>query len=236
MIGGCGDVGRLILPALAERHRVRVFDLAEPTPAMAEDFCQGSVTDPDAVAAAMHGQDAVVFLAMGPKADWGTPRWAAANFDVSVTGLHLTLNAAGAAGVKRFVHTSSASVFTDYKLQDHTRDPAPDADDTYGLSKRLGEQVCAAASRQFDMSVTSLRLVGPMSDDDWQTDISEHRDVVTAGSDVARAYLAALDLHHSGFRALIISGDTDRAVIDWSGSRTALGWSPQARRDGSGTS
>src|SRR5690606_32613651 len=111
--------------------------------------------------------------------------------------------AAAEAGIRQVVHSSSASVFADYRAQDHSQDPRPDAHGSYGLSKRLGEEVCAAASRRHGMSITALRLVGPLTDEAWHGDESAHRDVVTAGSDVAAAYLAALERPEPGFRALV---------------------------------
>lgn len=231
VIGGSGAVGRLIVPRLAERHVLRLFDLVRPPGPVYGEHIEGSVTDPGALRRAMTGQEALVYLAMGRQDGWGTSlEWAASQFDVNVTGYHLSLCAAAEAGVTQVVHTSTASVFADYKAQDHTATPQPDADGSYGLSKRLGEQVGTAAARRHGLSITSLRLVGPLPDEEWMIDDGPHRDVVTAGSDVAAAYLAALDHPRPGFHPYVISGDVDKRVIDWSDAEAALGWRPQARR------
>ncbi|WP_051426297.1 NAD-dependent epimerase/dehydratase family protein [Jiangella gansuensis] len=231
VIGGSGDVGRLVVPALAERHELLLFDIVPPPEPVLGEYVPGSVTDPDALRAAVRQRDAIVYLAMGSKQGWGTTAaWAASNFDVNVTGVHLTLWAAAEAGITQIVHTSSASVFADYTALDHAAGPEPDADDTYGLSKRLGEQVCAAAARRNGMSITALRLVGPMPDDEWQADDTPLRDVVTAGSDVASAYLAALEHPRPGFHTYLVTGDADGRTLDWSATEADLGWRPRARR------
>lgn len=225
--GGSGDVGALVLPALAAAHRVRVLDLRPPS--LDVDYVLGSVTDPAALDEAARDQDALVYLAMGRKSGWRDgPEWARSHFEVSVTGLYLTVEACAAAGVRHVVYGSSMSVFADYQSRDYTADPEPDAADAYGLSKRLGEQVCAAAVATHGLSATALRLVGPMSDAEWHE--QGVHPVMTAGSDVAAAFLAALDRPLPGFTAYTITGDHDGRVLDWSAAQRDLGWRPRARR------
>jgi nucleoside-diphosphate-sugar epimerase len=186
--GGSGAVGALVLPDLARHHDLRVLDLAPPT--LPVDHVGGSVTDQDAVRRAAAGQDALVYLAMGRKSGWRDgPDWTASHFTVSVTGLFLTLEACAEAGIGQVVYAGSMSVYDDYRGHDYAAEPEPDATDAYGLSKRLGEQVCAAAARRHGLSAVSLRLVGPMTDEEWQ---ASDDPLVTAGSDVAAAFLAAL--------------------------------------------
>ncbi|MFC6898774.1 NAD-dependent epimerase/dehydratase family protein [Nonomuraea dietziae] len=168
--GGSGAVGRLVVPVLATRHTVRVMDLSPPRdePFHGSEFFHGSVTDPGAVERAAEGQDAVVYLAMGRKTGWREgPEWVASHFAANVTGTYVTLQGCAAAGVRRAVYAGSMSVFTDYTARDYTSSPEPDATDAYGLTKRLGEQVCEAAAVEHGLAVTVLRLVGPMPDEEW---------------------------------------------------------------------
>lgn len=65
--GGHGAIGRFVVEELRDRgHGVTVFDL-EDDPELRDEFgykhVEGDLTDPDAVAAALHGEDAVVNLA-----------------------------------------------------------------------------------------------------------------------------------------------------------------------------
>ena len=173
--------------------------------------------------------EALVFMAMGPMEDWGSTQWARQHFDVSVTGAYLSMQAAGHAGVKRIVHTSSGSVFTDWEHR-HP-DAQPDATDPYGLSKSCGEVVARAAADQFAIPVVALRLFLPKPDDEYRNMTGTEAGIATAGSDVARAYLAALEANLTpGFHATHISGNSTGTVPS-DHARALLGWEPLVRQD-----
>lgn len=226
VVGGAGDVGALILPLLADRHAVRVADLRAVD---GYEWVAANVSDPESLAKACADTDVLVYLAMGTKADWGSASWARSQFAINVDGLYSTLRAAGEAGVRRFVHASTASIFADYFAP--VLPPIGDAVDAYGLSKAAAELICAAAVREHDMSGVSLRLVGPLSDEDWQVyDEPGTTSVMTAGSDVARAFLAAVDASTTGYRTCMISGDHDGTHLDITEADALLGWRPLARR------
>lgn len=228
VVGGAGEVGALVLPLLSRHHDVRVADLS-PAAGWSGDYLRADVSDPASLRAACDGADAVVFLAMGPKRDWGSAEWARRQFAVNVEGLYSTLRAAAEVGVRRFVHASTASIFEDYRAR--ALPPRGDAVDAYGLSKTAAELVCAAATREHDMAGISLRLIGPVSDEAWQAyDDPQSRDVMTAGSDVARAFLAALEAPVSGYRTCMISGDHTGEHIELTEASELLGWHPLARR------
>jgi len=232
VVGGAGYVADLFVPLLAERHDVRILD---PRPRRdGRDQVVGDATDPQALARALPGVDAVVHCAMG--ADNPTLAAAAQAFDVNVTSVHLTLATAHRFGVRHAVHISSLSVFDDVTGRRVREDDEPDAVDPYGLTKRLGEQVCQAAVRRFGLSVTVLRLAWPTPDDVWPawgrsdpprlwytpdgTPIQG-----TAGSDVARAVLAALE-HRNGFDVFHICGDRSAGLWSTAKARAVLGWAP----------
>ncbi|MHC9044519.1 NAD-dependent epimerase/dehydratase family protein [Microbacterium saperdae] len=229
VVGGAGDVGALVLPLLSRYHTVRVADLRPPS-GWRGDYVRADVADPAALRAACEGSDALVFLAMGTKRDWGTAGWARNQFAVNVEGLYSTLRAAAEVGVRRFVHASTASIFADYRAP--LLPATGDAVDAYGLSKTAAELVCAAATREHDLTGISLRLVGPLADEAWQEYDDPHsRDVMTAGSDVARAFLAALDAPTTGYRTCMISGDHTGEHIDLTDAAELLDWRPLARRE-----
>lgn len=239
VVGGAGRVGAMVGPALRTQHEVRVADLgrgrgprehghrgADP------EVTPVDVTDIASVRAAVAGQDAVVYLAMGQQAPWGAAGgWAESHFDVNVKGLYLTLRAAAEGGVRTAIYASSLSIYEDYLDRGRNLESIePDAVDGYGLSKRLGEQVCAAAAREHGMSVVALRLCGPMPDDQWRAFDGRCPDVMTAGSDVGAAFLAALQHQRSGFDAFVITGDGDERFISQTHTRTVLGWRPRMTR------
>src|SRR5258706_7408059 len=164
VVGGSGYVAGLVLPVLSQAHAIRVLDL-RPAPADVEHVT-GSATEYVSLRSAVEGMDAVVHCAMG-SLEWSTPEGAADAFDVNVTSVHLTLLAARDAGVRHAIHISSLSVYRDLTGRRLDETPPPDATDLYGLTKRLGEQVCLAAAAEFGLSVNVLRLVWPTPDEIW---------------------------------------------------------------------
>jgi nucleoside-diphosphate-sugar epimerase len=233
-IGGAGYVGRLVLPHLLASHHVRVLDRR---PVDGLDHVVGDATDPAVLAGALAGVDALVHAAMGSPAAWGTAAGAAEAFDVNVKSVHLALRAAHEAGVPHAVHVSSMSVYRDLTGRPLDESVPPDATDLYGLTKRLGEEVCRAAVAEWGLTVTALRLAWPTPDELWPDWLPPHVPdqpedprrtpdgglvAATAASDVASALLAALE-YRDGFSPFTISAaglwSTERA-------RTLLGWSP----------
>jgi nucleoside-diphosphate-sugar epimerase len=229
VIGGSGYVGGLLLPELARHHEIRVLDPRPP--AGGYEHVAGDATDPAVLRTAVDGVDALVHGAMGRQ---GNER---AAFDVNVTSVHLALSAAHAAGVRHAVHLSSLSVYADVVGRHLPDESVPtDATDLYGLTKRLGEQVCEAAAHRFGLSVNVLRLAFPTPDARWPA-WARHQPPervttpdgvpvdATAASDLGRAVLAALD-HRNGFHIFTISGD--RSARRWSTAKaqTVLGWEP----------
>ncbi|MFN3254124.1 MAG: NAD-dependent epimerase/dehydratase family protein [Ilumatobacter sp.] len=106
--GGSSLIGSGLTAALAERgDDVRTFQRTPPTSVHDRvEHVAGDVTDPDALAAAVDGCDAVVHLAakvgiVGTRAEFHA---------INVAGTANVIAAAVGAGVSRFVHVSSPSV------------------------------------------------------------------------------------------------------------------------------
>lgn len=236
VVGGSGKVGRLVLPALAARHRLRVLDLVAPETSAAVEYRHGSVCDFDALRDAVEGMDALLYMAMGRllpvKDDERKNAQAHADaYDVSVKGLHLALYAAHAAGVPHAVYTSSLSVYHQSGAGRYLSDEdlTPDARHFYGFTKRLGEEVCRNAARQWGLSVNALRLCFPVSDDEWRERARLGEPTIrTAASDVARVLLGALEFQ-AGFQAFTISGDYEQKLMSLAKAKRLLGWEPLAR-------
>jgi 3beta-hydroxy-delta5-steroid dehydrogenase/steroid delta-isomerase len=114
--GGSGFVGANLVTTLLDRgYQVRSFDRA-PSPLAAQpklQILQGDICDPGMVAAAAHGIDTVFHTAALIELLGGasvTEEYRRRSFDVNVGGTENLVRAAQAAGVRRFVYTSSNSV------------------------------------------------------------------------------------------------------------------------------
>lgn len=234
IIGGSGKVGSLVLPHLAERHEVCVFD--RNPPALDVPYLEGDVTDFAALSAALAGRDALLFMAMGTAEHWEDPEVAGWHFDVSPKGLYLALQATRDNGVGHVVYTSSMSVYEPPEQRPEGRYPVEtvptDATDFYGLAKRFGEEVCIAAAQDGAMSIVALRLCHPTADAEWPppgAGVEVGATIATSASDTARALLAALDYRGHGFEAFAISGDAAGRFTTMDKARDLLGWEPTGR-------
>jgi nucleoside-diphosphate-sugar epimerase len=236
VVGGAGYVASLVMPVLRQQHAVRVLD-TRPPPTDAEHV-RGSATNYRDLTRAVEGMDAVIHCAMGSH-DWSTPGGVADAFDVNVKSVHLTLMAARDAGVPHAVYVSSMSVYRDLTQRRLDETVPADATDLYGLTKRLGEQVCLAAASEWGLSINVLRLVWPTPDEiwpawgPWQTPGPLYATdgtliQATRASDLGRAILAALD-HRDGFQIFTISGDESARLWSTAKARQVLGWAPTAQ-------
>jgi nucleoside-diphosphate-sugar epimerase len=230
VIGGSGHVGTLVLPALAQQHTLRVFDLKPPALASL-DYVQGDITDFDALAQATRDQEALLYMAMG--AQRGSHlHLVNTNFDVNVKGVYFALLAAHQAGIPHAVYTSSMSVY-DGRLETRyffDEDMPTDCRHHYGLTKRLGEDICRNACHEWGMTINALRLCLPIADEQWRTETRLGiPTIATAASDVSRALLAALDFRGYGFQAFMISGDYEQKIMNMTRARKLLQWEPLAR-------
>jgi nucleoside-diphosphate-sugar epimerase len=229
VVGGSGYIGGMVLPILAQQHRLRVFDLRPPADAGWE-YVAGSTSDLDALARAAEGVDALLYMAMGEKI-YDTPSGIITNLDANIKGVYLALYAAQQAGASHAVYTSSMSIYGGELTQRYFPDEeiTPDSSALYGFTKRMGEEVCRNATRAWGMSVNALRLCFPTPDDEWLANTRLGTPTLaTSASDVARVLLAALD-YRAGFQPFTISGDYEQRIMDMSKARRLLGWAPLAR-------
>ncbi len=235
VLGGCGLVGSLVVPVLVRTHEVRVLDLVAPrNPVPGVEYHTGDLHDVDLVTTLASEVDSVVFMAMGPNADWGSPQNVRQHFEVATSGLYLALTAAARAGVRHVIYTSSMSVYPyEEATGDLVRFPdesvPPSATDFYGLAKRLGEEVCRAATERVPgMDVLCLRLCFPVADDEWpKNENPRQRAISTSARDVAAAIEGALSRRGHGFDVYAISGDATGRAMSIEKARRELGWTPR---------
>lgn len=156
--GGCGLTGRALVSLLRSQDRdVRVLDLiAHPdVPTIVGDIC-----DPSVAAKACDGVD-VVFHTVAIVTQH--PRKTPLIRRVNVAGTQVMLDAAQAAGVRRFVFTSSIDVVfdgSDISAGDESLPYAERFLDAYGRSKADAERLVLAANGQAGMATTALRAAG----------------------------------------------------------------------------
>ena len=120
-------------------------------------FIRSSVARSEACRRAMQGVDCVFHLA----ALWllhchDYPRSA---FEVNIGGTFNVLEACVAAGVKRLVYSSSASVYGDAVVTPMTEDHPFNNRTFYGATKIAGEQMCRAFHHRYGLSYVGLRYM-----------------------------------------------------------------------------
>jgi len=233
VVGGSGYVGGLVLPLLAERFALRVFDRNPPADP-AWEYVQGDITEPGAMIPAAEGMDALLYMAMGTNRGLPGIHDPAPAYDINVKGVHLALDAAARAGVKRVVYTSSLSVYDGHLditsgATDREEIP-PEPGTVYGFTKYLGEEVCRFFHRAHHLPVIVLRLCYPVSRERWHAHYDPGRvNPQTSAPDLARALIAALELEHTNYEVIHITGDFTGRAYHHEKARRLLGWEPLER-------
>ena len=159
--GAGGLVGRTLAPMLAEGHDVVLLDVSDPGTGFP---CRvGDLRDEAFVVEACQGMDAVVHTAALHGKAWADVG-DDVGFHVNVVGTYHVLEAARQARVRRVVFTSSVwanghpPTAAPYLPIDEETPRGPV--EVYGLTKRLGEQMCVYASSQYGLSTICLRPGG----------------------------------------------------------------------------
>lgn len=162
--GGSGRLGRYVLRVLAGRAAVTVVDTAAPPPETGAAHLAADVLDPQALAAAFAGHDAVIHLAAIPNPFFEQTERI---MRVNAHGTWCALAAAAEAKVRRFVLASSDSATgLVFKTVDRPPDYLPIDEDhplrpteAYGLSKQIAETIAASFARSAGLEVAILRPV-----------------------------------------------------------------------------
>jgi 3beta-hydroxy-delta5-steroid dehydrogenase/steroid delta-isomerase len=167
--GGSGFVGANLVTELLDRgHEVRSFDrVPSPLPEHPRlQTIEGDICDPSTVAAAVVGIDTVFHTAAVIDLMGGasvTEEYRQRSFAVNVTGTHNLVQAAQAAGVKRFVYTASNSVVMGGKRisgGDETLPYTERFNDLYTETKVVAERFVLSQNAVGDMLTCSIRPSG----------------------------------------------------------------------------
>lgn len=244
LVGGAGGVGTMTTPYLAKHHTLRVLDLRPPAHPDVE-YVEGSIADPDALERALDGCDTFIDLVM-QRSPTGITSFDRSvpmiinQYTVNVLGVHLLLDRAHALGIRRGVYTSTMSVHDRERSWYSQEELVPlDSPHLYGLTKGLGELICAHFARYYDMNLIALRITGPRARADYIAERESPKPVVngrlfvTDEEDLARAYLAALEavqVGHGRFDAVFIAGDEAEENHNLSKARRLLNWAPISQK------
>lgn len=221
--GSSGHLGEALVRSLkATEHEVVGIDIA-PSPFT---DAVGSIADRQFVNRSMQGVDAVLHTATLHKPHVATHT--RQDFvDTNITGALNLLEEAVLAGARRFVFTSTTSVFGDALRPPVgqpaawiTEDVAPQPKNIYGVTKTAAEDLCRLFHRNHGLSCVVLRTSRFFPEEDDQKEV---RDRYSHGNvnaneflyrrvdieDVVSAHLLALDKAEAiGFDKYIISATT----------------------------
>ena len=178
VIGGAGFIGSFVVSELlkAEVAKVVIFDnfargkKTNVEESLKDPRCElyphgGDVRETDILNEAMKGMDGVIHLA----AMWllhykDFPRTA---FQVNIEGTFNVLEACANNNIKRFVYSSSASVYGDASEVPMTESHPFNNKNFYGATKIAGEAMCRAYFDRYGLSYVGLRYMnvyGPHQD------------------------------------------------------------------------
>ena len=178
VIGGAGFIGSFVVSELLKTNvgKVVIYDnfargkASNISNSMADPRCEiypngGDVRDVDTLSDAMQGCDGVIHLA----AMWllhckDFPRTA---FHVNIEGTFNVLEACVKNNIKRFVYSSSASVYGDASEVPMTELHPFNNKNFYGATKIAGEAMCRAYHDRYGLSYVGLRYMnvyGPHQD------------------------------------------------------------------------
>ena len=197
--GGAGRLGRWVVEELQDDYEIVVADIAAGPAAGGDSgprYLQVDLTDPEAVASAAAGVDAVVHLAAIPSPLNHPAEHVFANNMLSTFNV---VEAAMRAGAEKVIYSGSGSALgfafrfremvPAYMPMDEEHPLLPQ--DAYGLSKWLGEEILAAATRRTGIRTISLRPTSVLQPDDYAERVPAALD--RAGGHGIFAYVDARD-------------------------------------------
>jgi nucleoside-diphosphate-sugar epimerase len=173
--GAGGFIGHHLVTFLKSRgHIVRGIDVKRPEFAAsdADDFLVGDLRELDQALAATTGADEVYALA----ADMGGMGYISSHHaqilhDNALINLN-TIEAARLNGVGRYLYTSSACVYPEYRQQDADVTPLKEGDaypaqpqDAYGWEKLFSERLCLHYAEDYGIEIRIVRfhnIFGPL--------------------------------------------------------------------------
>jgi UDP-glucose 4-epimerase len=172
VVGGAGFIGSHLVDLLVERGTVTVYDnlsvgkaefIERPLKSGKATLVKADALDLPSLTEAMKGHDVVFHLAANPEARWGLER---TRFDLEqgTIATYNSLESARLTGAKRFVFSSSGTVYG------NTPEPCAEMDlghlpiSLYGASKFAGEALVAAYVECFKLQGFIVRFGNVVGD------------------------------------------------------------------------
>jgi len=159
--GATGRMAKYILTDYAKKHEIRLFGRTDPQNEY--EFARGDIARLDDVCAAANGCDAIVHLAaVAAHAEDRVDEI----FNCNVVGTYNVLEAARRAGIQYVVNSSSICAAGIINWQQRNmpayfpvdEDTDLQADDMYGMSKKIGEELAWGYYRRYGVKSISLRV------------------------------------------------------------------------------
>jgi UDP-glucose 4-epimerase len=172
VVGGAGFIGSHLVDLLVERGPVTVYDnltvgkvefIQGPLESGKATLVKADALDLPALTEAMKGHDVVFHLAANPEARWGLER-TRLDLEQGTIATYNSLESARLTGVKKFVFSSSGTVYG------NTPKPCAEEDlgllpiSLYGASKFAGESLVAAFVECFKLQGYIVRFGNVIGD------------------------------------------------------------------------
>jgi NADP-dependent aldehyde dehydrogenase len=223
--GAKGTIGSMLRQSLRQPDRhIKLLDIATQAPlATGEDaeLLTGSFLDPEVLARAVEGVDAIIHLGGLSSAGYHWPEY----LEINVHGTYTLLEAARLAGVPRIIYASSNHAVGFARASDYGTVPDylfPRPDTFYGMSKAASESLCSLYHDRHGIDAICLRIGS------YRERPIDRRSLATwlSPGDCARLIEASLHVAHPGFRVVWgISANTRRVVSLDEGH--AIGYEPE---------
>ena len=233
LLGANGYMGPHVVRALAGEHHLRLTDIQPPPPDVREafkdhEFRDVDVTDPDQVASAAEGMDAIVNFAV-------VRRHPALAFHVNTLGCFHVMQAAVALGIRRVINTGPHFTVAGprYQRWDHGIGPdVPPHPGTglYPITKSLGQEICRSFTEVHDVHVLEF-LFYSLRDKEQLRAGAGGAPFVVSWTDAGEAFRSGLQIDlarlPSKCEVFFIFADVPQAVFLNDKAKRVLGFAPR---------
>ena len=169
--GGAGFIGSHIVEHFQGKAEVRVLDnlrsgYRENLQGLEHEFIEGSITDRDAVRAAVDGVDYIFHMAAMISVPESMSKPVEC-VEINATGTLIVLEEAAKAGVKKMCFSSSAANYGDNPVVPKVETMLPEPKSPYAITKLDGEYYCDLFTREGKLDTGVMRyfnVFGPRQD------------------------------------------------------------------------
>ncbi|BAM03030.1 NAD-dependent epimerase/dehydratase family protein [Phycisphaera mikurensis] len=230
--GAAGRIGRLLLPALADRYELHATD-REAAEHAGVPIHPLDITDAAALTDTIATADCVLHLAathLGHQKDLGPEAYVRSTVEVNVAAVITLLAAAVEHRVKRVVLMSSLTIHLGEPWRDRIPADAPVRPNSlYACTKLFAEQLAELHHRKDGLSTISARLGQPYPTSPWfgldAMSDPGNRGCAATEEDIVRGTLAALETQ-TRLAVFNLLSACDQPVFDMDAGRR-IGFKPR---------